>query len=206
VLRRPVEFALHTPVGVVHELIADAVTPGVDRHLQRIQRQARPQVISDLPADDLAGKQVRDERGVHKPAGGGHIGDVSDPPAVRCRRGEVPFQQVRWPPQASTGHCGTWLLPRRGCPGDAQRAHQPLHRAPGHLDAFTPQLPPYFPCPIQPAAFPPVLPHAHDLLLQLLVPDRTRRRLAFTLLSRVISGDREFQDRAHRLDTEPATM
>jgi hypothetical protein len=87
-----------------------------------------------------------------------------------------------------------------------QVAHQPLHRAPRHLDTLPAQLQPYFPRPIHPAAFPPVLPHTHDLLFQVLVPDLTRRRVTFALLDRVIGGDREFQDRAYRFDAEPVTM
>jgi hypothetical protein len=46
----------------------------------------------------------------------------------------------------------------------------------------------------------------HDLLFHLLVPDRTRRRVTFSLLDRVIGGDREFQNRAYRFDAEPVTM
>jgi len=96
---------------MMDQLIADLVFPGKDRHLQRIQRQARPQMLSDLPADNLAGEQVGNERRVHKPAGRGHIRDIRDPPAVRRRCGEVPLQQVRRPPGASIGHRGTRLLP-----------------------------------------------------------------------------------------------
>jgi hypothetical protein len=43
-----------------------------------------------------------------------------------------------------------------------------------------------------------------DLLFQLLIPDLTRRRLA--PLHREIRRDREFKDRADRLDAEPVPM
>jgi hypothetical protein len=191
---------------MVHELVAEVFLAGEDRHLQRVQRQAGAQVVSDLPADDLAGEQVGDERGVHKPAGCGHICDVRDPAPVRRGRGEVPLQQVGRPMPAGIGHRGARLLPRGRHPGDAQFAHQSLHRAPRHLDTLAAQLQPYLPRPIQPTALPAVFPHVHDLLLQLLIPDITRRGLALTLLGGVISGDREFQDRAGRLDTERVTM
>ena len=95
----------------MNKLITDVVPAGEDRHLERVQGQARPQVIRDLPADDLAGKQVRDERGIDKPAGRGHIRDIRDPPAVRRRRGEVPLQQVSRLPGTSTGQRSTRLLP-----------------------------------------------------------------------------------------------
>src|SRR5438045_4199697 len=79
---------------------------GLDRLINQYERAAQkpssrpwpssgtPQLVSDLPADDLAGEQVGDERGVHKPAGCGRICDVRDPAAVRRGRGEVPPQQV----------------------------------------------------------------------------------------------------------------
>ena len=60
-----------------------------------------PQVVSDLPAHDHAGKKVSDESGIRKAAGRFHIGDIRDPPAVRRGGGEVPFQQVSWPEPAS---------------------------------------------------------------------------------------------------------
>jgi hypothetical protein len=74
---------------MMNELAADLVFPGEDRHLQRIQGQASAQMIGDLPADNLAREQIGDERRVRKPADGVHIGDVSDPAAVRRGRGEV---------------------------------------------------------------------------------------------------------------------
>jgi hypothetical protein len=191
---------------MVHKLVADAVLAGEDRHLQRVQRQAGPKVIGDLPADDLPGKQVRDERRVHEPAGRGHIRDIGDPAAVRRLRGEVPSQQVSRPGVRTGGHCGPRLLPPGRHPEQAHIAHQPLHCAPRHLDTVAAQLQPHFPRPIQPAALPAVFPHAHDLLFQLLIPDLTQRRLPLTLLDRVIRRDRESQDRADRLDTEPAPM
>jgi hypothetical protein len=54
VLRRPVEFALHAPVGMMDKLLADLAPAGEDRQLQRIKSQIGAQVISDLPPDDLA--------------------------------------------------------------------------------------------------------------------------------------------------------
>ena len=159
---------------MVHKLAGDAVLAGEQRHLQRVQRQAGAQVVRDLPADDLPGKQVRDERRVHEPAGRSHIRDVRDPAPVRRRRGEVPLQQVSGPAVRAGRHRGPRLLALRCHTGDAQLAHQPLYRAPSHHGAFPAQLPPYFPCPVYPAAFPPVFPGTHDLLFQVLIPDLTR--------------------------------
>ena len=205
-MRRPIEFALHAPVGMMDQLIADLVFPGKDRHLQRVQRQARPQMLSDLPADNLAGEQVGNECRVRKSAGRVHIGDVSDPAAVRRGRGEVPPQQVSGPRPAGIGHRGARLLPPGRGPGNAQLSHQPLHRAPGHLGALTPQLQPHLPCPVHTAALLAVFPYSLDLLLQPLIPQIARRWLTFTFLRRVIGGGGEFQDRAGRFHPEPVTM
>jgi len=115
-------------------------------------------------------------------------------------------QQVGGPLSRRAGDRGPRPLPPGRGALDTQLAHQPLHRAPGHPDALPVQLPPHLPRTIQPPAFPPVLPHAHDLLLQLLIPHLTRRRRALTFLRRVVRGDRDFQDRAGRLNPEPVTV
>jgi hypothetical protein len=46
---------------MMHQVAADLVLAGKDRHLQRVQGKAGAQVIGDLPADDLAGEQVGDK-------------------------------------------------------------------------------------------------------------------------------------------------
>jgi hypothetical protein len=91
-------------------------------------------------------------------------------------------------------------------PGQAETAHQPLHRAPGHRGAVAPQLQPHLPRAIHAAAFLPVFPHPHDLPFQPLIPLPTARRITLTLFRRVICGYREFQDRARRFHPEPVTM
>jgi len=136
----------------------------------------------------------------------GRIGDIGDPPAAGRLGGEVPFQQVRGPLGRRGGDRGPRLLPPGRRARDAQLAHQPLHRAAGHLDAFPPQLEPHFPRPIQPPALFPVLPHAHDLLLQLFIPHLPSRSLTLAFLRRIIGGGGKFQDRADRLDPEPVTV
>jgi hypothetical protein len=125
---------------MMDEMVTDLALAGEDRHLQRIEGQAGAQVVSDLPADDLAREQVSDESGVCEPAGRVHIRDVRDPAPVRRRRREVPFEQVSRPGAGAVRHRGPRLLPTGRHPGDAQLAHQPLHRAPRDLDTLAAQL------------------------------------------------------------------
>jgi hypothetical protein len=88
---------------MMDEPVTDLAFPGKDRHLQRVQGQARTQMLSDLPADNLAGEQVSDECRVRKSASRVHIGDISDPATIRRGRGEVPLQQVSGPHPAASG-------------------------------------------------------------------------------------------------------
>jgi hypothetical protein len=88
---------------MMNKLTADLVFARKDCHLQGVQRELGAQVLSDLPANDLAGKQIGDERRIGKAAGGVHVRDVSDPAAVRRGRGKVPPQQVSGPLLAASG-------------------------------------------------------------------------------------------------------
>jgi hypothetical protein len=61
VLRRPVESALNATIRMVHQPVEILVTTYPDRHLQRVQRKIRAQVIGNLPADNPAGIQIHNE-------------------------------------------------------------------------------------------------------------------------------------------------
>jgi hypothetical protein len=79
---------------MMDELVTDLALAVEDRHLQRIEGQVGAQVVSDLPSDDLAGEQVRDERGVCEPAGRACIGDVRDPVPPENRIRQVTLQSL----------------------------------------------------------------------------------------------------------------
>src|SRR5262249_56517251 len=118
---------------------------------------------------------------------------------------EVAPQQVRRPLLASrAGHRGPRTLPPGPRARDAHLAHQPLDRAPGHLYAIAIQLMPHLLRTVQLATL--LLPHPHDLSLQLLVPHTTRGRLLLSFLRRVIRGRRYPQHRAGRLHAEPVLV
>ena len=87
----------------------------------------------------------------------------------------------------------------------AQLAHQPLDRAPGHRDTPAVQLEPYLPRTVNLPPFIP-FPRFHDLLLQDHVANFPRRRLSLTFLRLAIRRHAEFKDHANRLDTEPVPV
>jgi len=86
------------PVGMLNQtvhlvLVLLALPPPL---LQRIQAPVGPPTVRH-PPDHAPRVQVWDERDVHEPRSRRYIGDVGDPPPVRCRGGEVPVEQVTGP-------------------------------------------------------------------------------------------------------------
>ena len=82
----------------------------------------------------------------------------------------------------------------------AQLAHEALHRAPGHLDPFALQLPPYLPRAIDAKV---LVPHATDLALQPRSAHHSAgspRGIHLPGLVLVIGGRGDRQHRADRLD------
>jgi hypothetical protein len=125
---------------MMDKVLADLPPAGEDRQFQRVKSQIGAQVISDLPADDLAGKKVADERGIREAAGRVRIGDIGaqrrfGAGAVKSRRtrsagccpagaGTVVRGFFRWPlapsmPSSrisrSTVHRATLMPSRRSC-------------------------------------------------------------------------------------------
>jgi hypothetical protein len=159
------------------------VSPCPYRHLQRIERKIRTQVIRDLPAQNAAGEQIHHESGIDPAGKRLDIGDVRDPAAVR-RRVEAPLQQVRWPVRGIAGQRRGRSLPPRAGPAYPHLAHQSLDRAPRHRDSLAVQLQPDLPRTVNFPAF--LSPHFHDLLLQDHVAGFPRRRLRLTFPGVVI--------------------
>ena len=97
VLRRPLASALHAPIRMMNEAVEGlAVAAAVpDGHLQRVQRQVAAQRVGDLPAHHHAAEHVDDERRVHPPNVGLHIGEVRYPQTVGRRRLEPSVDKVR---------------------------------------------------------------------------------------------------------------
>ena len=126
-------------------------------------------------------------------------------PPVRARRGELPADQVRRP------GCGQ-IRPGRAdpltAPGtvQAQFAHQPLHRAPGHRHALAVQREPDLPGAVDALVG---RMHSSDRGFQLLIPHPPRGRAAGDRV--VVSGRGDHaavlrQHPADRLNPEPGPV
>ena len=90
-----------------------------------------------------------------------------DPQLVRSRRGEVALHQVLTLIRAAAWDRGPRAL-RAADPAQACGSHEPLHRAPGHLQALPPQLRVDLPGPVDPVVglmHPPDF-HEHLLIAQ----------------------------------------
>jgi hypothetical protein len=150
----PDRCVLNTAIGMMDQVPVDPVAPRPDRHFKRIEGKLRPQRIRNLPADDLPREKIKNERRIHKAARRLDIGNVSDSPPVRRGCGEVPLQQVRRPlvTGPSRDRRTRPLPPGRGA-GDAELAHQPLDRAPGHVSSLAAQFAPEFPRAVNPRPF-----------------------------------------------------
>ena len=96
------------------------------------------------PTQDAAGVGVDDEGDVDPARPGRHVGQVGHPEPVRRQRREPASPPDPGQPSGRVGDRGAFHL-AADRPGQAEPAHQPLHRAAGHLDAFTVQLQPDLP-------------------------------------------------------------
>ena len=117
---------------------------GPDRHLQRTSstNPVRMFVAARQPQDP-AGEHVEDERDVDGARPRRHIRDVGYPQGIRRRA--VNLRSTRSGGRATavgSPNSGAVPLPAHR-PGQAEVAHQPLHRAPGHRHALTVQRQPH---------------------------------------------------------------
>src|SRR5664280_2279276 len=110
--------------------------------VDRIQHQISSHRCRYLPAQDPAGVGVDDERDIHPAGERGDVREISDPQLVGRQWVEVAFDQILRPGRG-------WVRDRGAlhrAPASALQAkscHQPLDRAPGHVDTLTTQLQPH---------------------------------------------------------------
>jgi hypothetical protein len=180
---------------VVHEPVEPAAATIVDGHLERVDGQIGAQRLRCLPADDHAREHIDDERHVHPPGVGLHVGQVRDPQPVRGRRPELPLDEVGGAVQTLVAHRGAHPDPPAPTALHAEIAHEPLHRAARHRDAVFVELVPDLVGAVHGQV---LLPHPQHLRPQLGVAPRPRRRRP--RLGGVIGGGGDLQHAADRLD------
>jgi len=86
VLRRSVESALDAAIRMVNQVREVLVSPGVDGHLECVDRQVAAQRRRDLPADHSPREHVDDEGDVDPAGVGLDVGQVGNPEPVGTGR------------------------------------------------------------------------------------------------------------------------
>lgn len=104
----------------------------VDGHLQGVERQIGLETVTGVPAHDPPREDVHDERRVHPPLQGAHIGDIRDPQAVRSAGLETALHEVGGALLAGRRDRGAGL-PSAARALDTQDPHHPLSGAPGDM-------------------------------------------------------------------------
>jgi hypothetical protein len=173
--------------------------PGPDGLLHGVQDELGSHRGAGPPAQDAAGVGVDDEGDVDPARPGRHVGQVGHPQPVRRQRREPPPHQILWQPLGPVSDRGAFHLAADRA-AQPEPAHQPLHRAAGHLDAFTVQLQPHLP-----GAVDAVVRRVHpgDLGFELGVTDLSRRRAPVEVVVVGGRGDQQAmlgQHCADRLD------
>ena len=180
---------------------ADASSPPVVHgHLKGVDGQIAAQRPRCLPAHDHAGEHVDDERHVHPPGVGLHVGEIGEPQAVRCRRPELALDKISRAVEAVVAFGGAHPDPPTSTPLKTEVSHQSLDGATGDGDAVLVELVPDLVGSIDRQV---LLPHPQDLRLELCVADRPGRRR--TRLRCVVGGRGDPQDLGDRLDS-PAQL
>ena len=90
-LRRPVESALATLIGVVDHRLGLASHQG---HVERQDHQVSGHALPKSPAHDLAAVDINHHRQVQKSCPGGDVGHVCHPQLVEVGGHKLPLHQV----------------------------------------------------------------------------------------------------------------
>lgn len=182
--------------------------PGINRVIDRIGDQLLSHLGGRLPAHDLAGINISDERRLGPAGTGAAIREIGDPQPVWCAGDETPPEPIRSPSRCRVSDGGTHPAPL-ACTTPTHFPHDPLHHAPRNIESIGAQHNPCLPgtenleqCRRSPQ--PP------DSVNNLRISPIGFRR-ATTGPMRVIRrrGDRDavlIQRRAHRLDTPLETI
>ena len=135
--------------------------------LERIEHEAGVCRPRDPPADDATGVGVDDEGDVDEARPGRHIGEVGEPQRIRMLCPELPIDVVQRARRCLVADRGPDRLAANHAL-QANRSHQPCHRAAGNIVAFALQLLPH-------------LAHTIDAEVLLKYPPDVDRQLAIPL-------------------------
>jgi hypothetical protein len=127
---------LHAPIGVVDEGVG-ARAAGRQRHTERGERQAGPQVVVDRPADHAPAERIEHHGQEGKFLEQPHVGDVGHPQLVEPGQLQAPGQVGHHPPRVPRVGGGG----HEGAAAEAEqivRAHQPQHALVVHGPALAP--------------------------------------------------------------------
>ena len=166
VLRRPIEFTLQTPVGMMHQPATMKWPPIMEGLLQRIEHEACMSRPAGPPADNPASVGIDDESNVDESCPGADVSEVRDPEHVGSRRVELPIDVI----QRARGSLVTERCANRFATNGALETHHPHQAsdgAAGNIEAFPLHLPPDLAHAVNPEVLPE---HAIDLRLQNGIP------------------------------------
>jgi hypothetical protein len=93
VLRRPVEFGLHTAIGVDDEVVFGV--PPARRHAQRVEDEGRRLRRVDRPADDEPRERVEHDAAVHLALARRVLGDVGHPQPIRAGPAKLTAHEIK---------------------------------------------------------------------------------------------------------------
>jgi hypothetical protein len=126
VLRRPVEFALRSVVGVVHEFVARVAA--AQRHDEGGHDEVGRLTFAHRPADQGVVVQVSDPGQVELAVLAPELADVRNPAQIRTFGREVPCEQIRC--RDDRGVAALAPLPTPVSADKALVAHQTGHPMP----------------------------------------------------------------------------
>src|SRR5690606_4220542 len=160
---------------------------------------------TDSPPHDAPRKDVDHEGHIQPSLPGRHVSEIRHPQLVGAVGLELALDTIQRTERLVSGH---------RCPHDlaapyalqSSSTHQPLHRASGCLDAFSPELLPNLDRAI---ALHVGIPHALDFQAQCLVAPSTagaQCRIAQAGRMLAVTGRGDLQDTADRLDPETVTV
>jgi hypothetical protein len=141
VLRQPVEPELPAAIAVMYEPVT--VGAGMQRLLQRVQRQVCAERRCHAPAHDPASEDVDDERDVDEPIPRRDIGEIGYPKRVGTRRRERALDEICRASRAVVPYGRDGERSTAGHAPQAHGPHEPLDRAARGHDPFPAELAPH---------------------------------------------------------------